>query len=83
MKKYDFWREHRPEIEKYCIDHNLSLIKFRNSIKSWGKDDYVVHAEVSEDYNEDAPLPAALIVHKTESGLKFEQTEYIQETLGL
>ena len=82
MSKLDFWQKHRPDIEQYCATHSLSVAKFRRALKSWGPDDYVVHAEVPEGYDDNAPLPAALIVYKTESGLKFEQTEYTQKTLG-
>lgn len=83
MSVVKYWNKRKPEIEKYCVDHNLSVAKFRDAFKSMGPDDYVVHAEAPEGYDDDAPLPAALIVYKTESGLKFEQTEYTQKTLGL
>lgn len=82
MSVVKYWNKRKPEIEKYCVDHNLSLTKFRSAGKSMGESSYIVHARAPEGYDDNAPLPAALIVYKTESGLKFEQTEYTQKTLG-
>ena len=77
-----YWDKRKPEIEKYCAEHNLSVEKFRTARKSYGADVYFVVANTPENYDKDKPLPAALIVYVTESGLKFEQTEYTQKTLG-
>ena len=48
MSKLDFWQKCKPDIEKYCVDHNLSVAKFRDAFKSMGPDDYVVHAEAPD-----------------------------------
>lgn len=83
MSVVKYWNQQKSEIEKYCVSHNLSVEKFRLARKSYRNEVYFVVANTPLNYDKNKPLPAALIVHKTESGLKFEQTEYTQKTLGL
>lgn len=77
-----YWDKQKAEIEKYCITHNLSVKKFRLARKSYGPNDFFVLADTPANYDENEPLPPALIVKKQGNELKFEQTEYTQKTLG-
>ncbi len=76
------------QIEKYCIENQLSYQKVAASAKCWGKDDIIFqHYDKNDSSNrgllDEKPLPIVLKVKKKNGTLWFEQTENTRKYLSL
>ncbi len=84
-KLFDEWA---PQIQRYCEKNNLSFEKAKNMSQCWGKNDIILQYYNKESKKkslgllDETPMPIVLKIVKTDSGLKFEQTEHTKEYLA-
>ena len=81
--RFQEWSE---QIEKYCIDNGLNFEKAKKLSQCWNKNtlglQYYDKSQVNElGLLDETPLPLVLMIHRTQNGLMFEQTEYTRRYL--
>jgi hypothetical protein len=81
----DFW----PEIERYCLDNELSVDKFQGTTISYNNKEGNVFILGEGDPErgklglaDNVPLPIALKIFLENGNLRFEQTEHTRKHLG-
>jgi hypothetical protein len=82
----DFW----PEIEKYCLENELSAGKFQGTTISYNnkKGRVFILGEGDPERGklglaDNVPLPIALEIYLENGKLRFEQTEHTRKFLGV
>ena len=84
---HKIFRDYQTEIEKYCEKNGLDSNKVFHSPKC-GSDEMVFIPYFDPNRTNvhgpwiDKPAPVALGIYKTDSGLRFEQTEYTKQYLS-
>lgn len=78
--------EFREEIESYCAVNGLDAEKVFSSPKSFNNDYVILQWPNIErgkmGLRDESPAPATLRIFRTESGLRFEQTELTKSILS-
>lgn len=87
MKHRNLIDENMSEVEEYCRLNNLDIEKILDSVMSFSFYDTAVlyHAPGSGKggLRNETPCPLLLRVFKTDSGLRFEQTENTHKYLAM
>ena len=87
-KRFDEWQK---EIEKYCIENNLSFNKAKSMSQSSNKTTLLLQYFDPECESvkkglgllDETPMPAVLWITKNGDRLEFEQTEYTHKYLAV
>ncbi|GBU20367.1 hypothetical protein R80B4_00244 [Fibrobacteres bacterium R8-0-B4] len=82
-------KHHKAEVERYCIENNLSPEKFFNSAGSCDKTSLFILGKGDDPKRaklglaDNVPLPVALEIYLENGKLRFEQTEHTRKYLGV
>jgi hypothetical protein len=79
--------KHRVDVERYCIENNLSSEKFFKSPCSCDKTSLYILGRGDPEraklgLADNVPLPIALEIYLENDKLRFEQTEHTRKYLG-
>lgn len=83
--------EWEDQIRKYCEENNLSFEKAKTMSECYNKDMLVLQyfdpecesVKLGLGLQDETPMPPVLWMHRTENGVRFDQTEYTQQYLSL